>query len=334
MTLNDYEIQRETNLKRNLERMNAMGVGALAAKITFDAPRAVKKSKNKMDKAASAVPERQPTRASSRARTTIVRYTDDDDAFERALAGSSGRGGGGAPSRSAPYAPPEAPADASALRSVAATCADHIDARERRDKSGKVISADSASRVTRHKTKGHLVFEDHPEFAPNLSPAQVIAAGSWGGCYFHPLGGKPGIRGPCDITPQEFPREWFNGLEKSRYASRRYDARTNFFRVKAGQDQAYWEEHGWIIPQDPRGWFQWYCRFFCGRRTEDDERQISRWNGVCGPKGRWKTNLVRKIVNANARYDDARVSPVVRQTLLHWACEIREDEVVSMSKKM
>ena len=69
-----------------------------------------------------------------------------------------------------------------------------------------------------------------------------------------------------------------------------------------------------------------YCRFYSGRRTEDDERQIGRWRGVAGEKGRWKRALVNKIVKANKRWDDASVSPVIRQTLLHWAHEITEAE--------
>lgn len=64
-----------------------------------------------------------------------------------------------------------------------------------------------------------------------------------------------------------------------------------------------------------------YCRFYLGRRTADDARQISRWAGVTGAKGRWKRALLNKIVASNARWDDASISPVIRQTLLHWcAC--------------
>ena len=67
------------------------------------------------------------------------------------------------------------------------------------------------------------------------------------------------------------------------------------------------------------GWFQWYCRFFAGRRTADDARQVGRWAKVCGAKGRWKQNLVAKCLRAGRAFDDATVSPVVRQTLQHWA---------------
>ena len=99
------------------------------------------------------------------------------------------------------------------------------------------------------------------------------------------------------------------------------------YGVKAGMDQRFWEEKGWINPQDPRGWFQWYTRFFLGRRTADDQRQISRWRGVAGAKGRWKRFLLNKIVAADAHVDDVTISPVVRQTMLHWAYEVNQEDM-------
>jgi len=66
----------------------------------------------------------------------------------------------------------------------------------------------------------------------------------------------------------------------------------------------------------------------------DDTRQISRWNGVAGVKGRWKTNLCKKCINSNKRWDDVTVSPVVRQTMLHWAYEITELDVQDVMKRM
>lgn len=191
-----------------------------------------------------------------------------------------------------------------------------------------------ASQGTRD-AQGRLVFKDHPEFRPNLTPKQVIQAGSFGGIYFNPRGGKPGIKGPSvAITHQEFPADWFEGLPPKAYRARVYTRGANKYGVKAGQDQAYWEESGWIQPQDPRGWFQWYCRFYMGRRTEDDARQISRWKGVVGDKGRWVRALVNKVLRSNKRYDDATVSPVIRQTLLHWAFELTEGEFERMLEHM
>jgi len=71
-------------------------------------------------------------------------------------------------------------------------------------------------------------------------------------------------------------------------------------------------------------------RFYQGRRTADDERQIGRWRGVAGERGRWKRILVKKIMTANKRFDDGAVSPVIRQTLLHWAHELTEAEFDSV----
>ena len=134
-------------------------------------------------------------------------------------------------------------------------------------------------------------------------------------------------------VPWQTGSAWFESVPEYKYYSKRYNCETNFYRVKAGQDQTFWEEKGWINPQDPRGWFQWYTRFFLGRRTEDDARQISRWKGVTGSKGRWKRFLLNKIVAANAHLDDYSVSPVVRQTLLHWAYEVTpKDMKVHLSR--
>ena len=157
----------------------------------------------------------------------------------------------------------------------------------------------------------------------------VLVVGWFGMKMCSPIKGRD-----VAVTHAEFPKHWFAGLPPDAYRARRYSAERNKYRVKAGQDQAFWEEHGWIIDQDPRGWFQWYCRFFLGRRSADDARQISRWTGVAGAKGRWKTNLCKKCVHANKRFDDQSVSPVIRQTMLHWAYEITEQDVKDVMKRM
>jgi hypothetical protein len=164
-------------------------------------------------------------------------------------------------------------------------------------------------------------------FKADLTPAQCIRLGIFGGCYFHPRGGKPGIFGrEVAVDHREFPPAWFAGLNANMYASRRYDPSVNRYRVVAGKGQAFWEAKGWMDPEDPRGWFQWYCRYRCGRRIPRiDDRQIARWRGV---KRRWGANLARQIHGKYgdrptlAQLNDATVSPVVRQTLLHWACKV------------
>lgn len=157
-------------------------------------------------------------------------------------------------------------------------------------------------------------FKDHPEFKPDLSPRECIKAGIFGGIYFNPVGGRPGILSRhIDIDHTEFPKSWFSGVPESFYLSKKYNPDVNKYKTSAGANQAFWEAKGWIDPQDPRGWFQWYCRFYQGRRTPDDARQIKRWRGVCGENGRWRRYLEKMVA-------DGKDSLKIRQTLLHWAC--------------
>jgi len=205
----------------------------------------------------------------------------------------------------------------------------------RRTKEKEVYPESSV--LKRDEATGKLTFKNVPSsqahFQPNLTPKEMIQAGTFGGCYFNPRGGKKGfLKRPILVASKEFPEEWFENMSKGLYENRVYKSYRNLYQVKAGQDQHYWEEHGWINEQDPRGWFQWYCRFYLGRRTADDARQISRWTGVGGEKGRWKNNLLNKIVSSNRRFDDASISPVVRQTMLHWAIEVTEKDCMKFAK--
>lgn len=159
-------------------------------------------------------------------------------------------------------------------------------------------------------------FKDYPMFKPELSPKEMIREGIFGGIYFNPIGGKPGIFSKrVDIDYTEFPKSWFKNVPKEFYLSKTYDPNINKYKTSCGTNQAYWEMKGWINrEQDPRGWFEWFCKFYQGRRTDDDERQIKRWLGVCGEHGRWR----RYLDNLVAQGKD---SPKIRQTLLHWGCK-------------
>ena len=97
-------------------------------------------------------------------------------------------------------------------------------------------------------------------------------------------------------------------------------------QVKCGASLEEWESSGWMHKQDPYGWFQWYCRFYQGRRTKDDVRQVGRWSKCAGPKGRWKNNLISKCAKAGCGYDNFGVSPVVRQTLQHWGYVLTKED--------
>ena len=104
----------------------------------------------------------------------------------------------------------------------------------------------------------------HLEFDPELSPKQMLAMGVFGGKYM------------TDCR-DEFPTTWF---AKAKLCSLRHDPKLNFFGVNASKSLSYWIEKDWIHPDDPRGWFQWYCRYYLGRRHSDDERQIKRWKNM------------------------------------------------------
>ena len=93
------------------------------------------------------------------------------------------------------------------------------------------------------------------------------------------------------------------------------------------------QSSGWISDADPYGWFQWYCRFYQGRRCSDDARQISRWLGVAGPRGRFRSQLCNKILAAGAAADDVTISPVIQQTLFHWGLVVTDDIVKQHAKR-
>mmetsp|Transcript_5964 Transcript_5964/g.12600 ORF Transcript_5964/g.12600 Transcript_5964/m.12600 type:complete len:304 (-) Transcript_5964:1116-2027(-) len=206
--------------------------------------------------------------------------------------------------------------------------ADEHDRRREDGKSNRVLDARSEA-IPRRDGNGSLKFADHPEFRPNLTPAQVLQLGSFGGTYFRPI--YSGITGQhYDGTTQarEFPQEWYDGLDlRTRVTSSVYRTSVNRYRVKSGASLEEWESKRWIVEQDPYGWFQWYCRFYLGRRSDDDTRQIGRANQVMGPTGRFRIQLMNKVIRAGARFDDDSISPVIRQTLQHWGYALTEKDL-------
>ena len=143
-----------------------------------------------------------------------------------------------------------------------------------------------AKPIPKKDVNGFLYFSDKPNFRPNLTPAEILQSGAFGGGYFRTI--RSGVTGLTYIDAwKEFPAEWVAGLNiKKQLASPNYNPSVNKHGVKCGQDLNAWESSGWIVAQDPFGWFHWYCRFYLGRRSEDDDRQISRWVGIAGPNGR------------------------------------------------
>ena len=139
-----------------------------------------------------------------------------------------------------------------------------------------------------------------PRFKPDLTPKEMLALGVFGGLYF-------------SDKPKEFPKSWWKSAKLSPDGKRHKEL--NYFGVNASHPLSVWLAKGWINPQDPRGWFEWYCRYYMGRRTVDDERQIKRWLAM--------RRHIMQIKN-NCRTRDIFCRPRQRQALLHWAYDSRK----------
>ena len=181
-----------------------------------------------------------------------------------------------------------------------------------------------------------MKFKDHSEFRPNVSPQTVFKRGAFGGTYFRDI--YSGVNNENYIgleVIKEYPKSWFqkNNVEKI-VVSQDYDKNINKYKVKCGSSLEDWESKNWIESQDPYGWFQWYCRFYLGRRTDDDERQIKRWAGIAGPNGRFRKNLMNQIIKKNSTFNDYNISPVIRQVLLHWGYELTNKDFTEHKKNV
>ncbi|TFG95032.1 MAG: hypothetical protein E4H13_13965 [Calditrichales bacterium] len=138
-----------------------------------------------------------------------------------------------------------------------------------------------------------------PEFKPELTPKEMLTLGVFGGKYMN----------DCR---DEFPADWF---ENARLCTTHHDPEMNYFGVNASKPLSYWREKDWIYPEDPRGWFQWYCRYYMGRRCPDDVRQIKRWKAMRRHIGQLKKNCAEGDITCRRKQ---------RQALLHWAYDSRK----------
>ncbi|HVX16309.1 MAG TPA: hypothetical protein VHC22_34300 [Pirellulales bacterium] len=137
------------------------------------------------------------------------------------------------------------------------------------------------------------------DFRPQLAPKQMLELGVFGGKYM------------TDCS-DEFPDGWF---DRARLCHERHDPELNYFGINASQPLSVWRANGWINDQDPRGWFQWYCRYYFGRRSDDDDRQIRRWRAI-------RRHLAQ--IEKNCRRGDLSCRRKQRQALLHWAYDTRK----------
>ncbi len=138
------------------------------------------------------------------------------------------------------------------------------------------------------------------DFKPDLTPKEMLELGVFGGKYMT----------DCQ---NEYPKEWF---ENAKLSPNKKNPQLNYFGVDASQSLSVWKEKGWIFKDDPRGWFQWYCRYYLGRRIEkEDARQIRRWRAM--------TRHIAGLRN-HCRTGDIFCRPRQRQALLHWAYDSRK----------
>ena len=162
----------------------------------------------------------------------------------------------------------------------------------------EVVVNDRMQRGYRYVLTKPVAREFDPEFTPDLTPKEMLELGVFGGKYMTDCQG-------------EFPKSWF---AHAKLSPKRRDPSLNYFGVNASKPLSYWREKGWIYPKDPRGWFQWYCRYYMGRRCPDDERQIERWKAM-----RRHVAQLRK----HCRKGDLHCRRKQRQALLHWAYDSR-----------
>ena len=131
------------------------------------------------------------------------------------------------------------------------------------------------------------------DFKPDLSPKEMLELGVFGGSYF-------------EEDKTEYPKNWFKNAKLSKTGEPQNDL--NYFGINASQPLSVWQQKGWIHKDDPRGWFQWYCRYYLGRRHKDDERQIRRWKMM-------RRHIAQ--IKYNCRTGDPFCRRKQRQALLH-----------------
>jgi hypothetical protein len=175
-----------------------------------------------------------------------------------------------------------------------------IMAANKNNKRNKIVTVnDKMQRNYRYIVSAPVSRNFDPEFRPELTPAEMLQLGVFGGKYLT----------DCE---REFPRTWF---ARAKLAKSQRDRALNHFGVDASQPLSVWRKKGWIYADDPRGWFQWYCRYYMGRRIPDeDARQVRRWKAI-----RRHVHQIQR----NCEPGDVTCRPRQRQALLHWAYDSR-----------
>lgn len=154
----------------------------------------------------------------------------------------------------------------------------------------------------------------HPDFKPYFTPKQMLQLGVFEGKYISDNDSK-----------QEFPTDWYTNA-KIVQQENLADPTLNYFGIKSRLSLQEWQNRKWVPIKlkdnseykdiDTRGWFQWYCRYYMGRRIEkEDLRQIKRWKAIKRHAGAIRKNCFKMDLNCRRKQ---------RQALLHWAYDSRK----------
>nr|OQO18248.1 hypothetical protein B0A51_16023 [Rachicladosporium sp. CCFEE 5018] len=324
--MNDYETQRAAKIAKNQALLATLDIKTLTGR------KPVKSDRNGEPQAKRRKIESAPSRTSARIASAPIKPDYNDDVpiktitLPRSATKKSKRGALGS-------------VIVEELEVEALVPAKDID----EIRAGWTSWTPTAQPPTRGEDAVFHFEDDFETFTPNKSPEEMLRLGVFGGSYFRALKSrKLGVVVQDDW--KELPPSWTVGLNVSKsLTSPVYNPEINKNGVQCGQSIEEWEAAGWISHEhDVRGWFQWYCRFFQGRRCDDDERQISRWRKCVGVTGRFRSALLKQYGRAGVRtaedYGDedgdeddgvvARgISPVVSQTCLHWGWEVRQGDL-------
>ena len=143
-------------------------------------------------------------------------------------------------------------------------------------------------------------------FGASKTPIEVIKEGAFGGTYFRDI--------YSSVNNKWYKKSWkefdvLENIDQKYYCSDCYDISVNKYGAKCGTSLRFWENKGWINPIDSYGWFQWYFRYWLGRSSKDDERQIKRWKEIVN---RFKGKLIEMIKDVNGKFDYYSTSPKIR----------------------
>jgi hypothetical protein len=198
-------------------------------------------------------------------------------------------------------------------------------ARTEKYKRGRVSRFKKTSKNRKTSKNSKILFKEYPDFKPNLTPREIFEMGSFGGTYWRPIYSSV-MKKKFKNVHKKYPKSWWKNIPEEHLSSSEYDNSINKYNVKVGTTLKFWEDKKWINKNHPYGWVHWYCDFFMGKRSNDDERQISRWKKLAGNKGRFMRFLVTQIQKRNGKWNDETISPKIRQVLQHWGYKLTKKD--------